>query len=345
MSEDANSGSEAQRGQQIRQPDSRRPETLHPEGPGVLTPERPGVRSPEGLAAGGPRPSQLRAENEALRRRVLELERLGDRSRVLESLYRDAPIGFCLVDSDLRFVWINDLMASIHGQPVDAHLGRRVDELLPALAAQVVPVYERVFASGVPAMNVEVRGSLPSDPFSEHVWLAHHHPQLDADAKLVGVVTVMQDITLVRRTQDAHEAARDHLEQAQRLSGIGSWEWCLTDDRMWWSDELYRMLSHRGGPSHPVSYEALLEHVHAEDRAKLSEQLDRAFASDSTCSAELRVLRGDGRVRRVRSRCELLRNADGSPLRLIGTLQELGAGRRRGVRRPVPKRREPPRRP
>ena len=44
----------------------------------------------------------------------------------LEHLYRVAPVGLCLTDTDHRYVRINQKLADINGKTVAEHLGRTV---------------------------------------------------------------------------------------------------------------------------------------------------------------------------------------------------------------------------
>ena len=96
-----------------------------------------------------------------LTRRIQELE---ERLRELEQLYATAPVGLCLVDTELRFVRINEKLAAIYGRPRQEHLGRGIRELLPEVADQIEPIY-RGSCSGLPNRGLGVctwleRGSL-----------------------------------------------------------------------------------------------------------------------------------------------------------------------------------------
>jgi hypothetical protein len=67
--------------------------------------------------------------------------------------------------------------------------------------------------------------------------------------------------------------------------------------------------------------EAWLARVHADDRPRLAEALERARAggsADGRIELELRLVHHDGSVRHVLSRGVLLRGEDGAPERLIG---------------------------
>lgn len=57
----------------------------------------------------------------------------------LGHLYRTAPVGLALLDRDLRFVRINEWLATINGKPVEAHVGRTLEEIIPEIAPQIIP--------------------------------------------------------------------------------------------------------------------------------------------------------------------------------------------------------------
>src|SRR5687767_6022872 len=85
--------------------------------------------------------SANREAHTALRRQFAELE----------NLYAEVPVGLCLLDSDLRYVRINNELAGIHDQPVEAHLGRRhVDMVNPQLGVVLDSVYRSVLETGTP---------------------------------------------------------------------------------------------------------------------------------------------------------------------------------------------------
>ena len=43
---------------------------------------------------------------------------------MLKGLYKEAPIGLCYLDADLRYIHINDWLAAINGLPAEQHLGK-----------------------------------------------------------------------------------------------------------------------------------------------------------------------------------------------------------------------------
>src|SRR5262245_46289826 len=76
----------------------------------------------------------------------------------IATIYHSAPIGLAFVDTQLRYVSINDQLAEIHGRPAEAHLGRTVREVLPHVADLLEPLLRRVLATEQPIVDVELQG-------------------------------------------------------------------------------------------------------------------------------------------------------------------------------------------
>ena len=135
----------------------------------------------------------------------------------LAAIYHSAPVGLAFVDTQLRYVSINDHLAEINGRPADAHIGRTVREALPQLADTIEPVYRRVIETGLPVVDVEVEGTTASPPGVKRSWLASRYPVKDPRGALLGVITVVQEVTERKRA----EAARRELAHASRLAMVG----------------------------------------------------------------------------------------------------------------------------
>ena len=61
------------------------------------------------------------------------------------------------MDTEQRFLSINERLAEINGKTVEEHLGRTLREVLPGLADMIEPFYRRVIETGKPVLNVEMR--------------------------------------------------------------------------------------------------------------------------------------------------------------------------------------------
>lgn len=127
----------------------------------------------------------------------------------IESIYQTAPIGLNVLDTNLRFVRINERLAQINGFSVEEHIGRTVRELLPNLADKAEPVLRRVLAGEV-LLNVEIVGETPAQPGVQRTWLEHFLPLKDGD-RVIGIGTVCEEIT------ERKQAERQLKQQAEEL--------------------------------------------------------------------------------------------------------------------------------
>jgi PAS domain S-box-containing protein len=125
--------------------------------------------------------------------------------------------------------------------------------------------------------------------------------------------------------------SRRQFSETQQLSRIGSWEWDIPADTVWWSDELFRIYGLEPGSLTPT-YAGFLERVHPEDRASVDERNRRAFADHQPFEDVKRVVRADGTEILMRTQGEVICDDDGSPLRMIGVCEDVTAERRAGER-------------
>ncbi len=126
----------------------------------------------------------------------------------LSAFFTGAPAGLAILDSDLRFVRINDRLAELHLLPVEDHLGRPLGDVLPGLSAIVEPILRQVLASGVPAVNVELTTEDPRTPYEARAWRFSAFPVGPVQESPTGVGIVVVDITDTKR-----------MEQQARLDG------------------------------------------------------------------------------------------------------------------------------
>lgn len=109
---------------------------------------------------------------------------------------------------------------------------------------------------------------------------------------------------------------RDRLTEAQAVAHVGSWEWDIAANSLWWSDELYRIYGIAAGT--PASYETFISHVHPADRERIDATVGRARTDGQPFAYEHRIVRGDGEVRTISARGRVTFGADGTAIRMSG---------------------------
>ena len=111
------------------------------------------------------------------------------------------------------------------------------------------------------------------------------------------------------------------LNEAQRISRVGSWELDLSTGTLSCSDEIYRIfeLDRRRA----ISHEHLLERVHPEDRSMVRQAHTRAIQNKGGFESTHRLLMDDGRVKTVHKRSEIFTGDDGALQRYLATIHDI----------------------
>ncbi len=125
-------------------------------------------------------------------------ERVRRRLAELSSVYDTAPVGLALVAPDLRLVRINARMVDLVGNAVQ--VGDSVRDLFPQFCDVVERYYSQVISCGEPVFDVEL---MPGDrpAHVREVWLASFYPVWTSERVLMGVNTVVQDISAHKRAE------------------------------------------------------------------------------------------------------------------------------------------------
>jgi diguanylate cyclase (GGDEF)-like protein/PAS domain S-box-containing protein len=141
-------------------------------------------------------------------------------------------------------------------------------------------------------------------------------------------VTMVKNRAIVRHTGELREQTakmaeiQESLTRAQSIASMGNWDWHIREDRVYWSDGIYRLIGLKPG-AFGASHEALVQCVHPKDRESVRAAVRNALDAGDAYEIELRVVRPDGAIRVVRENAEVVRDASGEPVRMIGTVLDI----------------------
>ncbi len=121
----------------------------------------------------------------------------------LTQLFDYAPVGLCLIDTELRYKRINDHLAKLNGLPTEAHIGKTIREVIPEVANIVEPYYRKVIDTGTPLLEVEVKGKTQANAGLALDYLISYYPIKDSSGTVRAVSAVVQDITTRKQTENA----------------------------------------------------------------------------------------------------------------------------------------------
>jgi PAS domain S-box-containing protein len=147
-------------------------------------------------------------------------------------------------------------------------------------------------------------------------------PIVDDVGKAIGVAAFTRDIGVRVLADERLRRSETMLTEAQELTSIGSWEWDLVTNDVFWSRELYRILGL--DPDRVVpSLAAYVACIHPADRASAERDFAAVVATGASDVHTCRILGGDGVERIAQSHARATTDADGRIVRLNGTTQDV----------------------
>ena len=116
--------------------------------------------------------------------------------------------------------------------------------------------------------------------------------------------------------------SQESLNYAQRIAGLGSWEWDINSDKLQWSDAVYRIF-HVDPIGFDGTYHAFLNSVHPLDKELVNAALETAISQKKPYSVDHQILLPNGDERHVHTEAEVMYDKNGRPSRLSGTVQDI----------------------
>ena len=123
---------------------------------------------------------------------------------------------------------------------------------------------------------------------------------------------------------DAEERSRStkqSLKEAQRLSHVGSWSWCIPTDELTWSDEKFRIYGFEPQAFVP-SIATLRQCIHPEDTERFLGVLKRVRETHKSADVDYRIIRPTGEVRFAHTHAEPEIDPSAKLIKIIGTIQD-----------------------
>jgi PAS domain S-box-containing protein len=113
-----------------------------------------------------------------------------------------------------------------------------------------------------------------------------------------------------------------NLELVQSIAHIGTWEWDMQKDKLFWSGETYRLFGVEPG-SVSLKKGLFLERMSPEERLKVSQILKNALKKNKPYEVEFHFAGADGIQRDIILKGKFLNGSDGKQTRMKGTLQDI----------------------
>ncbi len=138
--------------------------------------------------------------------------------------------------------------------------------------------------------------------------------------ELLSSFNTMVDV-IKNKTADIEETS-NRLAEAQRIAHVGNWEYDIDQDKIWCSEEFYRICGIIE-QQFDGYYNSLLELIHPDDRVYFEATLKQAKSSGGGYRLNHRILYNDGKICYVHHEGEVRINKKSGSLKLIGIIHDV----------------------
>ena len=132
------------------------------------------------------------------------------------------------------------------------------------------------------------------------------------------VMDITKKHTLLARLQKSEELHK----QAQALTHIGNWSWNIADNKIVWSDEMYRIYG-LVPQSEQITFERFISLIHPDDREKRMQEIQQALETRKADDYILKIINPDGKIKILKGKGEVVTDENNLPAGINGTCQDI----------------------
>ncbi len=110
--------------------------------------------------------------------------------------------------------------------------------------------------------------------------------------------------------------------QAQALTHIGNWSWNIPDNKILWSDEMYRIYGLEP-QSEEINFDRFMSLVHPDDRETRRNEIQQSLQTLNAADYFLQIVNPDGTTKMLKGKGEVITDVNRKPIQLNGSCQDV----------------------
>jgi len=144
-----------------------------------------------------------------------------------------------------------------------------------------------------------------------------------SDNKPERMIGTLSDITNRKEIELALIENEKRLQEAQKIAKLGYWELDLTTNKLFWSDEIYRIFDLEPH-EFEGTYDAFLDKIHPDDKKLVNDEYLNSLKNKIPYKIEHRLLLAKtGKIKHVLERCNTKYDNTGKPILSTGTVLDI----------------------
>jgi len=149
-------------------------------------------------------------------------------------------------------------------------------------------------------------------------FIARAEPIRDETGQVLRFFGTTQDITPQRQMMRKVEQISQRLQLATQAAELGIWDWYMDNDELLWDAQMHRIYE---VPEDIGRLDSSIwrDRLHPDDWDATKESLNKALIGEQDFDTTFRILLPDGCTRYIQAKGIVQRDAEGRPLRMLGT--------------------------
>jgi PAS domain S-box-containing protein len=258
------------------------------------------------------------AQQEIEERKQAE-EALRESEERFRRLYEQAPLGYQSLDAEGYFIDVNQAWLDLLGYPRDQVIGRWFGDFL---APQEVDAFKQRLPRFKAAGEVHVDLEMVQRAGSTIIVHIDGRIGHDEHGQFKQTHCILHDITERKRAQEALRESEEKLKGAQALGRIGNWEFNVDNQKITWSDEVYRLYERDPALGPPTAEEETAYYA-PEQVEILREYARRAIEEGEEFEYDLQAKLPSGTLAHFSATMRPAKDEGGRVIRLFGTVQDI----------------------
>ena len=237
----------------------------------------------------------------------------------LQAIYDGSPVGLCFLDRDFRYVSLNKRLAEMNGSRVEDYLGKKLEEMIPAIFPAVEPYLRRALR-GEAIQEVEFTrpATHPGEP--DKTNLVSYQPAFDEAREVIGIAAAVVDISERKKSEQALRDSEEHLRYLVELNPEIPWVMDSEGNNL---DVSARWTEITGLSKQETRNLGWLKALHPDDMDPTVKKLREGLQAGKPFDVEYRVKRVDREWRWMRSRGSPRHGPSGEILRWYGSVEDI----------------------
>jgi PAS domain S-box-containing protein len=263
-----------------------------------------------------------------LQARVRAQLRLAQKQRLAEThiynLFVQAPVAIGIfLGPEFIIDMANDKILEYWGRTFEEVIHRPVFDVLPELQEQGFRMLlQQVYETGVRYVSEGTLLTINRHNRADKLFITFvYEPLREEDGTISGVMVVANDITTLYSTSEKLKDAEERMRLAADGTGLATWDLDLHTRKIIYTPRLSEIFGY--SRKDEMTHEAMRAHILAEDRDTVVEKAFREAMRSGIYEYEARIVRKDGMIRWIRTQGRVMRDSEGLPTRMLGTMIDI----------------------